>query len=162
MGTGALYQALADAPSVVFKPANYTHEVGVISQLDDFVSINSAVEIDLLGQVSAEMVAGRQISGTGGSVDFMRGAAASNGGLSIVALNATAKAGQVSRIVPALREGSATTAARTDIDLVVTEYGVAKLKGGSVDSRAQALIDIAAPDFRDELRESWRERRRAL
>ncbi len=162
MGTGALYQALADAPSVVFKPANYTHEVGVISQLDDFVSINSAVEIDLFGQVSAEMVAGRQISGTGGSVDFMRGAAASNGGLSIVALNATAKAGQVSRIVPALREGSATTAARTDIDLVVTEYGVAKLKGGSVDSRAQALIDIAAPDFRDELRESWRERRRAL
>lgn len=162
MGTSMLYGALAEKPSVLFKPASYTHEISVISQIDDFVSINSAVEIDLLGQVSAEMVSGRQISGTGGSVDFMRGAAASKRGVSIVALNATAKAGSVSRIVPALSQGSATTASRTDIDLVVTEFGVARLKGRSVDARAAALIDVADPAFRDHLREAWRERRQSL
>ena len=159
MGSHGLYEALADEPSVCFRPANYTHEVGVIAQHDHFISVNSAIEIDLLGQVSADMVGGRQLSGTGGSVDFMRGAAASKGGISIVALAATAKAGEISRIVSEIAPGSATTSARTDIDRVVTEFGVAELKGRSLDARANALIEIAAPSFRDALRDAWRARR---
>ena len=159
LGTQSLYAALADRPDVDFRPARYTHEASVIAELDQFVSINSAVEVDLLGQVSAEMVAGKQISGTGGSVDFMRGAATSPGGRSIVAMTATARGGEFSRIVPALNAGTAVTAARTDVDCVVTEFGVAQLKGRSVDARARALIEIAHPDFRDELRDAWKERR---
>lgn len=162
LGTTALYERLAECPEVVFRPARYTHEVGVIAELEHFVSINSAVEVDLLGQVSAEMVAGRQISGTGGSVDFMRGAATSPGGRSIVAMTATAKGGSVSRIVPALASGTAVTAARTDVDCIVTEYGVAELRGRSLDARARALIRIAAPAFRDELTAAWQERRRRM
>ncbi|MDZ7826089.1 MAG: acetyl-CoA hydrolase/transferase C-terminal domain-containing protein [Gammaproteobacteria bacterium] len=159
LGTRRLYAALADRPDVVFRPARYTHESSVIAELDRFVSINSAVEVDLLGQVSSEMVAGRQISGTGGSVDFMRGAAASPGGRSIVAMTATARKGELSRIVPVLQSGTAVTAARTDVDCIVTEHGVAELKGRSVDARAEALIGVADPRFRDELRTAWNERR---
>lgn len=159
LGTGDLQGWLTERPDVVFRPARYTHETAVISELECFVSINSAVEVDLLGQVAAEMVGGRQISGTGGSVDFMRGAATSPGGRSIVAMTATARGGELSRIVPALTTGTAVTAARTDVDCVVTEHGVAQLKGRSVDARAAALIDIAEPAFRDELRAAWKERR---
>ena len=159
LGSKALYSALADRPDIIFRPARYTHESTVIAELDHFVSINSAVEVDLLGQVSAEMVGGRQISGTGGSVDFMRGAATSPGGRSIVAMTATARGGELSRIVPALKAGTAATAGRCDVDCVVTEFGIAKLKGRSVDARARALIGIAHPDFQDELREAWKERR---
>lgn len=162
LGDAGFYARLAERSDLVFKPARYTHEVGVMSELQRFVSINSAVEVDLLGQVSAEMVGGRQISGTGGSVDFMRGAAASMGGRSIVAMTATARRGSVSRIVPAIGAGSAVTAARTDVDTIVTEFGVAELKGRSVDARAEALIEIAAPQFRDELRSAWRQRRAAM
>lgn len=159
LGTRRLYAALADRPDVVFRPARYTHESSVIAELDRFVSINSAVEVDLLGQVSSEMVSGRQISGTGGSVDFMRGAATSPGGRSIVAMTAAARKGELSRIVPALQAGTAVTAARTDVDCVVTEHGVAELKGKSVDARAEALIGVADPRFRDELAAAWKERR---
>ncbi len=100
----------------------------VIRQIPNFVSINSAVEVDLFGQVNAESVAGKQISGTGGSVDFMRAAKASRGGRSIVAMTATARGGSVSRIVPRVE---LVTALRTDVDLVVTEFGVAALKNAS-------------------------------
>jgi 4-hydroxybutyrate CoA-transferase len=148
LGSARLLEWLADTPAVVFHGADYTHEVAVIRQLDNFVSINSAVEIDLYGQVNAEWVAGRQISGTGGSVDFMRAAKASRGGRSIVALSATARGGTVSRIVPKV---DMVTALRTDVDLVVTEYGVAELKVASAAARAEALIAIAAPQFRDAL-----------
>jgi 4-hydroxybutyrate CoA-transferase len=139
---------LAGAPEVVFRGANHTHEVSVIRQIDNFVSVNSAVEIDLYGQVNAEVVAGRQISGTGGSVDFMRGARASRGGRSIIAMTATARGGAVSRIVTSV---NMVTALRTDVDMVVTEFGVACLDGYSVRERAQALAAIAAPEFRDAL-----------
>jgi len=125
----------------------------VIRRIPNFVSINSAVEIDLLGQVNAESVAGKQISGTGGSVDFMRAAKASRGGRSIVAMTATARGGSVSRIVPRVE---LVTALRTDVDLLVTEFGVAALKHASSRERAERLIEIAAPTFRDELRESLR------
>ncbi len=149
LGSRALLDWLADTPQVSFRGANYTHEVGVIRQLPGFVSVNSAVEVDLYGQVNAEMAGGRQISGTGGSVDFMRAARASRGGRSIVAMNATARGGTVSRIVPKVE---LVTALRTDVDMVVTEFGVARLKNLPVRERAAALIEIAAPQFRESLR----------
>jgi 4-hydroxybutyrate CoA-transferase len=149
LGTKALVEWLAQTPSVVFRGADYTHEVAAIRQLDNFVSINSAVEIDLFGQVNAEFAGGRQISGTGGSVDFMRAARASRGGRSIVAMTATARGGTVSRIVA---KAEMVTALRTDVDTVVTEFGVADIKNLSARDRASALIEVAAPEFRDELR----------
>ena len=123
--------------------------MSVISQLKNFVSVNSAVEIDLMGQVNAEVAGSKQISGTGGSVDFMRAAKASPGGRSIVAMASTARDGTISRIVPRV---SVVTALRTDVDIVETEFGVAELRNESLASRAQRLIDIAHPDFREELR----------
>jgi 4-hydroxybutyrate CoA-transferase len=149
LGSKALIDWLADTPSVQFRGANYTHEVSVIRQLPRFVSINSAVEVDLFGQVNAEMAGGRQISGTGGSVDFMRAARASAGGRSIIAMNATARDGAVSRIVPKVE---LVTALRTDVDMVVTEYGIADLRHASAAARIEALIAIAAPQFRDALK----------
>jgi acyl-CoA hydrolase len=153
LGSAGLLEQLAARDDVRFRSANYTHEVGVIRQLDHFVSINSAVEVDLFGQVNAEYAGGRQISGTGGSVDFMRSARASRGGRSIVALPATARGGSLSRIVSRV---DLVTALRTDVDLVVTEFGVAHLKNLAVRDRAAALIEIAAPAFRDGLRDALR------
>ena len=150
LGDSELFDWLADQPSVVFRGADHTHEVSAIAELDNFVSINSAVEVDLFGQVNAEYAGGKQISGTGGSVDFMRAAKASKGGRSIVAMNATARGGTVSRIVPQV---DMVTALRTDVDIVVTEFGVAQLKNLPNRQRQDALIEIAAPQFRDELRE---------
>ncbi len=150
LGDSELFDWLADQPSVVFRGADHTHEVSAIAELDNFVSINSAVEVDLFGQVNAEFAGGKQISGTGGSVDFMRAAKASKGGRSIVAMNATARGGTVSRIVPQV---DMVTALRTDVDIVVTEFGVAQLKNLPNRQRQDALIEIAAPQFRDELLE---------
>lgn len=154
LGSDDLLDWLAEgegAESVMFRSANYTHEFNVISQIDNFVSINSAVEIDLMGQVNAEVAGGKQISGTGGSVDFMRSAKASKGGRSIIAMSATARGGSVSRIVPRV---DVVTALRTDVDIVVTEFGIADIRYDSLPARADKLIGIAHPDFRDELRES--------
>ena len=151
LGSSALIDWLAEAPDVVFKGADHTHEASVIRQLPGFVSINSAVEVDLMGQVNAEMVGGRQISGTGGSVDFMRAAKFSPGGRSIIAMTATARRGAASRIVPRVE---VVTALRTDVDIVVTEYGAAQLKNLPLAARAEALIAIAAPQFRDELQQA--------
>ena len=151
LGSDELMQWLATERNVVFRGANHTHEVSAIRQLDGFVSVNSAVEVDLFGQVNAEMAGGRQISGTGGSVDFMRAAKASKGGRSIVAMSATARGGSVSRIVPKVEM---VTALRTDVDTVVTEHGVAQIKDLPNRARAEALIQIAAPQFRDKLRDA--------
>ncbi|NCF43723.1 MAG: acetyl-CoA hydrolase [Proteobacteria bacterium] len=151
LGSTDLMAWLAQRQDVVFRGANHTHEVSVIRQLEGFVSVNSAVEVDVFGQVNAEMAGGRQLSGTGGSVDFMRAAKASKGGRSIVAMNATARGRSVSRIVPKVEM---VTALRTDVDTVVTEYGVAQIKDLPNRARAEALIAIAAPQFRDELRDS--------
>ncbi len=152
MGTPDLYGWLGERADVRFRPVNYTHGAGTLARIDHFVSINSALEIDLGGQVNAEMIRGTQVTGTGGSVDFMRGAAGSRGGRSIVALGATAARGKVSRIVPRLGDGNAPTALRTDVDYVVTEHGVADLRFRSERARAAALAEVAAPEFRDELR----------
>ena len=156
MGTPDLYGWLGERADVRFRPVNYTHGAGVLARIDRFVSINSALEIDLAGQVNAEMIRGAQVTGTGGSVDFMRGAAGSRGGRSIVALGATAAGGKVSRIVPRLGDGNAATALRTDVDYVVTEHGVADLRFRPERARAAALAQIAAPEFRDELRAAGR------
>lgn len=152
IGSPALYGWLGERADVRFRPVNYTHGAGTLARIDRFVSINSALEIDLRGQVNAEMIRGRQVTGTGGSVDFMRGAAGSRGGRSIVALAATASGGKVSRIVPRLGEGNAPTALRTDVDYVVTEYGAARLRHLPERARAAALAEVAAPGFRPALR----------
>jgi 4-hydroxybutyrate CoA-transferase len=153
LGSAGLLEWLAHRPDVEFRGASYTHEVGVIGGISNFVSVNSAVEVDLTGQVNAEMTGGRQISGTGGSVDFMRAARVSKGGRSIVAMTATARNGTVSRIVPGVEM---VTALRTDVDLVVTEHGVARLRDAPLRRRAESLIEIAAPEFRDQLRRARR------
>ena len=136
------------AANVLFKSANYTHEVNIISQLENFVSINSAIQVDLFGQVNAEMVGTRQISGTGGSVDFMRSACASKGGRSIVAMSASTKDRKISKIVPRV---DFVTALRTDVDTIVTEYGVAEIKNCSLRDRAKKLIEISDPLHQEEL-----------
>ena len=151
VGSLDLYEWLADTPSVQLAGANITHEISILGSIGHFVSINSAVEVDLEGQVNAEVIAGRQISGTGGSVDFMRAAKASRGGRSIIAMTATAKVDAVSRIVPKVEM---VTALRTDVDIVVTEYGVADLRHATRQKRREALIDIAHPDFRATLRDA--------
>ncbi len=152
LGSAAFYGRVAERADVQLRGASYTHEASVIAHLDGFVSINSAVEIDLTGQVNAEMAGGRQISGTGGSVDFMRAAAGAPRGRAILALPATARGGRTSRIVRALPAGTAVTALRTDVDWVVTEHGAVQLKGQPLARRAELLTGIAAPAFRDELR----------
>ena len=157
MGSQALYDWTVGRQDIVYKPISYTHDSALIGRIDNFVSINSGLEIDLFGQLNAETLKGKQVSGTGGSVDFMRGAARSRGGRSIVAMTATAAGGRISRIVPAIDPGSVVTGLRTDIDHVVTEHGVANLRNLPVHHRPAALIEIAGPDFRDSLRDAWRD-----
>jgi len=155
LGSQALIDWAGSAPELRFRPVSHTHDVGVIRQIDNFVSINSALEVDLFGQVNADMLAGRQRSGTGGAVDMMRAAALSRGGRSIVALSATAAGGEKSRLVTALGRNTAATALRTDVDYVVTEYGARRIRHLPISARAEALIEIAAPEFRDQLRDEW-------
>ncbi len=151
LGSPRLYDWARRRDLIDLRTVDYTHDARVIAQLDNFVALNSAVEVDLFGQVNSEMVRGRQISGTGGAVDFMRGARMSAGGRSIVALEATAGGGRFSRIVPALPTAHAATALRTDADIFVTEYGIAEVRGLDVAERARRLIAIAAPRFREDL-----------
>lgn len=155
MGTQRLYDFLdGDAP-VAFRPVSYTHDVGVLKQIDNLRAINSVVEIDLLGQANCEFMNGRQIAGIGGQLDFIRGAKLSPGGISVQALQATAKGGTISRIVLKIPENAAGSVPRTDADYVITEYGVADLRFTPVNERAEKLIAIAAPQFRDELSNEW-------
>ena len=155
LGSQALVEWAGGAPDLAFRPVSHTHDAGVLRRLDNFVAINSALQVDLFGQVNAEMLDARQISGTGGSIDMARGAALSPGGRSIIALNATARRGKSSRIVAALPSHSVVTAPRTDVDYVATEYGIQRIRYLSVSARAEALIEIAAPQFRDRLRADW-------
>ena len=151
MGTSELYRWVDNNPEIEAYPVDYTNDPFVIAQNDNAVSINSAISVDLMGQVAADTIGPVQFSGVGGQVDFVRGAARSRGGRSIIALPATAKNGSVSRIVPTLWQGQAVTTSRNDVDYVVTEYGIAHLKGRTCANRAKSLINIAAPDFRDHL-----------
>ena len=161
LGSQELVEWAGNAQNLIFRPVGYTHDIEVLRRIDNFVSINSALEVDLFGQVNADMLGGRQISATGGSIDMMRGAALSAGGRSIIALKSTARGGTVSCIRSALSSGTATTALRTDVDYVVTEYGARQIRHLPLLARAAALIEIAHPDFRDSLQYQWKEMMRA-
>lgn len=157
MGTQRLYDFVDHNPDVYMAPVSYVNDPFIIAQNDNLVSINSCVQVDFMGQVASESIGYTQISGTGGQVDFVRGAAHSKGGRSIIAMPSTVK-GKKSKIVPLLDEGAAVTTGRNDVDYVVTEYGVAQLKGLTLRQRAKALIEIAHPDFRDELKAEYTRR----
>ncbi|WP_066648738.1 acetyl-CoA hydrolase/transferase family protein [Christensenella timonensis] len=151
MGTRRLYDYLNDNPAVGIYPVDYVNDPLVIAQNDNMVSINSCVQVDLMGQVVSTSVGHKQISGVGGQVDFVRGAAMSKNGRSIMAMPSTAAKGKVSKIVSIIDEGAAVTTSRYDVQFVVTEYGVADLRGITLRERAVRLIRIAHPDFRPQL-----------
>ncbi|HVE13506.1 MAG TPA: GNAT family N-acetyltransferase, partial [Elusimicrobiota bacterium] len=151
LGSRALYEAVSRNPTFEFYPSDYVNAPSVIAKNERMVAINSALQVDLTGQVGADSLGHRFYSGVGGQVDFIRGAAASPGGRSIIALPSTAKKGSVSRIVPAMSEGTGVVTSRADIDFVVTEYGIASLKGKTIRERAVALIQVAHPKHRAEL-----------
>lgn len=151
LGTRKLFDFIHDNPIFEFHPTSYTNDPFVIAQNDRMVAINSALEVDLTGQVCADSIGHLPYSGIGGQVDFIRGAARSKGGLPIIALPATARDGTVSRIVPVLRPGAGVVTSRGDVHYVVTEFGVASLHGKTLRQRAEALIQIAHPRFREEL-----------
>jgi len=153
LGSDRLYQFANKNPMVEIHSGEYTNDPCVICKNSKFVSINSALQIDLSGQINAESIGARQISGTGGHLDFVYGALKSPGGKSIIAMESTAVEGKQSRIVPFFPPGSAVTTPRTMIDYVATEYGYVQLKGKTLRERAKALINIAHPKFRDELTE---------
>jgi acyl-CoA hydrolase len=157
-GTQRLYDFVRDNPLVEMHPIDFTNDSYVIGQNDKMVAINSALQIDLTGQVSADSIGCHLHSGVGGQADFIRGAAKSKGGKPIIALPSTALGGEVSRIVAMLDPGGGVTVTRNDVHYVVTEYGVAQLFGKSVRRRAEELINIAHPDFRADLYAAARER----
>ena len=152
-GSQKLYDFLDDNPACMCTPVEYTNDARIISQLDNFISINNAVDLDLFGQVNAESNGVNQISGAGGQLDFVLGAYLAKGGKSFICLSSTFEKNGVkmSRIRPTLKEGSTVTDTRPNVHYIVTEYGKANLKGKATWQRAEALINITHPDFRDEL-----------
>lgn len=153
LGTRALYDFVDDNPIIELHPTEYINDPFIIAQNEKMVAINSALEVDLTGQICADSIGTHFYSGVGGQVDFIRGAARSKGGMPIIALPSTAKNGQISRITPTLKLGAGVVTTRNDVHYVVTEYGVADLYGRTIRERAKSLIDIAHPDFREELAE---------
>lgn len=160
-GSRALYDRCGSDSRIRFEPSNVTHDIRVLAGVPRLVAVNSAIEIDLFGQANAEFQDGRQISGVGGLTDFLRGARLSKGGLPILALPASARRGEISRIVPRLPP-TAVSVPRADVGLVITEHGVADLRGLTLDGRAEALIGVADPAHRDGLADSWAAIRRSL
>lgn len=150
MGSRAFYDWVDDNPMIEMHPVDYTNNPQVIARNNKMIAINSALEVDLLGQVCADTLGPKQFAGVGGQLDFVRGAGMSEGGKAIIALPSTAR--DVSRIVPALKIGAAVTTSRNDVDYVVTEQGIAALKGKTVRQRMKALINIADPVWREELK----------
>lgn len=150
-GSEKLNNYINNNPSVELHPIDYVNNPSEIAKNDNVVSINSCLQIDLLGQVVSDTVGLNQYSAVGGQVDFVRGATMSRGGRSIIAMPSTAKGGKISRIVPLITEGSAVTTSRNDVNYVVTEYGIAQLKGKTIKERARELIRIAHPKFRTHL-----------
>jgi acetyl-CoA hydrolase len=151
LGTKRSYNFIDNNPIFEFHPQEYVNDPFIIAQNNKMVAINSAIEIDLTGQVCSDSIGTKFYSGIGGQVDFIRGATKSEGGKPIIALPSSAKGGQISRIVPTLKPGAGVVTSRGDVHYVVTEYGVANLHGKTVQERAKALIELAHPDFRDEL-----------
>ncbi|MBR0085309.1 MAG: 4-hydroxybutyrate--acetyl-CoA CoA transferase [Lachnospiraceae bacterium] len=158
-GSKRIYDFCDKNPAMAILPVDWVNNPYVIAQNDNVVSINAALEVDLFGQVCAESIGSMRFSGSGGQLDYVRGATMSKGGLSYIAFPSTAMVkgadGQkhaVSKIVPTLTPGSLVTTGKNEVDMIVTEYGIARLRGRSLHERANALINIAAPEFRDELR----------
>jgi 4-hydroxybutyrate CoA-transferase len=161
LGTKKLFDYIHDNPIFEFHPTAYTNDPGLIARNDKMVAINSALQVDLTGQVCSDSIGSRFYSGIGGQVDFLRGASRSKGGKPIIALPSTAKNGTVSRIAPELTSGAGVVTSRGLIRYVVTEYGAAFLHGKTIRERAKALIEIAHPSFRAQLTEAC-ERRKLL
>lgn len=151
LGSRALYDFVDDNPNVAFLDIEYVNNPSVIRKNPQVLSINSAIQIDLSGQVCADSIGNQVYSGFGGQVDFVTGAQLSNGGRSIIALPSTALQGKQSRIVPMLTQGAGVVTSRAQVDHIVTEYGIASLRGCSLRERAQKLINIAHPEFREAL-----------
>jgi acyl-CoA hydrolase len=161
-GTQRVYDFVDDNAFVEFHPCDRTNDTALIRKNDHMVAINSALEIDLSGQVCADSIGTRIYSGIGGQMDFIRGSALSHGGRAIIALPSTAAGGTVSRIVPTLRPGAGVVTTRGHVHWIVTEYGAVDLWGLSLRARAEALISIAHPDFRPGLRAAFAEIRRVF
>ena len=155
-GSQRVFDFVNDNPEVTFLPCNLTNDTNLLRKLERLVAINSALQVDLTGQVCADSLGHRIYSGIGGQMDFIRGAAMSPGGLPVIALPATAAGGRVSRIVPELTAGAGVVTTRGHVHWVVTEFGAVNLHGRSLRDRAELLIGIAHPDFRAELRRQLR------
>jgi 4-hydroxybutyrate CoA-transferase len=158
LGTRALYDWLDENPVVEAHPCDHTNDPYVASSQPRLVAINSAISVDLTGQVNSDSMGTRIWSGVGGQLDFLRAAARSTGGVPVIALPSTAKGGTVSRIVPTLAEGAGVVTTRADVHWVATEYGAVNLYGRALQERAELLVSIAHPQFRDELRAAVRAR----
>lgn len=150
-GSKRIYDYIDDNPAIAIMPVDYVNDPEVICKNDNMISINAALEVDLWGQVCAESVGTKHMSGSGGQIDYVRGACQSRGGKSFIAFSSTAKGGTISKIKSILTPGAVVTTSKNDVDYIVTEYGLAHLRGESLASRARQLIAIAHPDFRDEL-----------
>ena len=150
-GSQRIYDYINDNPCFEILPVDYVNDPNVICQNNNMISINAALEVDLFGQVCAESVGTKHMSGSGGQIDYVRGACQSKGGKSFIAFSSTAKGGTISKIKSILTPGAIVTTSKNDVDYIVTEYGIAHLRGESLGSRARQLISIAHPDFRDEL-----------
>jgi acyl-CoA hydrolase len=159
LGSSRLYDFLDNNPLIEAHPVNYVNDPEIASRNDNLVAVNSAIEVDLTGQVCSDSIGSYIYSGFGGQVDFIRGAARSRGGRPVIALPSSAKGGLMSRIVPCLKEGAGVVTSRADVHWVVTEHGIANLFGMNLRERAEALIGIADPKFQDELVRAAKERR---
>ncbi|MGI9410698.1 MAG: acetyl-CoA hydrolase/transferase family protein [Hyphomicrobiaceae bacterium] len=158
-GSERLHEFATD-PSVCMHGVGYTHEVPVIATIDNFVSINGGMMVDLYGQVVADNLSGRQISAPGGYSDFQRGARLAKGGRSMVLMTGASPDGSRSNVISHLPEGSVITGTRADTDYIVTDYGVADLRHKDIDEKAKAIVGVAHPSFRDELERDWHARKR--
>jgi acetyl-CoA hydrolase len=159
LGSKKLFEFIHNNPIVEFHPSDYVNDPFVIAQNERMVSINSAIQVDLTGQVCSDSIGDSIYSGFGGQVDFVRGASRAREGRAVIALLSTARSGGVSRIVPYLDEGAGVVTSRADVHFVATEYGVADLHGRSMRDRARALIAIAHPSFRESLEAGARQRK---
>lgn len=158
MGTKRLYDFADNNPMLYMAPVDYVNNPAVIMQNYKMISINSCVQVDLMGQIASESIGLKQISAVGGQVDFVRGTNTAPLGKAIIAMPSTTGGGKISKIVPFLDSGTAVTTNRCDVNYVATEYGIAQLKGKTLRDRARSLIDIAHPEFRAQLTEEWERR----
>jgi acyl-CoA hydrolase len=159
LGSEKLYEFLHNNPMIEAHPVDHVNDPFVIGQNDNLVAVNSAIEIDLTGQVCSDSIGAYIYSGFGGQVDFIRGAARAKGGKPVIALPSAAKGGTMSRIVPFLKQGAGVVTSRADVHYVVTEHGVANLFGKNLRERVEALIEIADPAFREDLERAAKDRK---